>query len=553
MKTYVSVLLSCEIALAVALPILPVSATTLVTDWVDEALRAVERNRGLGPTGASRAYGILGTAMYDAWSAYEDSPISTLLSDTLQRPSIENTNANKEEAISYAAYSVLADLFPNDVSIFQAKMLALGLDPDRHTNDITTAAGIGNVMAATLLDFRHQDGSNQLGNDSLGVLGIPYSDTSGYSPVNSPDRIIDIERWTPERIPIDNTLGSIQQFLTPHWGQVTPFGLKSGDQFRPPAPEAFLLVDGATVNLDSKTITLVDGTVVPIDSSIVGTIINPDFIAQAQELVDISGNLTDEQKLIAEFWEDGGGTSYPSGHWLNFGELVSTRDNHTLDDDVAMFFALGNAIMDAGIATWESKTYYDYTRPVRAIRELGKLCLIGTFDPNLGGCAIDVWAEPGLGTQHILASDFITYQTPGGNPSPPFAEYTSGHSAFSAAAAEILKLFTGSDEFNSSVTFTPGSSRFEPGITPQDSLTLSWGTFSEAADEAGISRRYGGIHFKDGDLNSRILGRQVGQQVWDRAEFYLNGGRSIPEPATTTAILAFGGLLLLKKKRPRRF
>lgn len=548
MKAYVSLLLSCEIGLAIALPVLPASATTLVTDWVDESLRAIERNFGLGPTGGARAYGILGTAMYDAWSAYEETPISTLLADTLQRPNIENTQANKEESISYAAYRVLADLFPNDVSIFQAKMLALGFDPNLNTTDTTTAAGIGNVMAATLLDFRHQDGSNQLGNDPRGILGVPYSDTSGYSPVNSPDKIVEIDRWTPERVPIDNPLGTIQKFLMPHWEDVTPFAIESGEQFRPPAPEAFLLVDGATVNLESKTITLADGTVVAIDSSIVGTIINPDFIEQAEELVDISANLTDEQKLIAEFWEDPGGTVYPPGHWLYFGELVSTRDNNSLDDDVAMFFALGNAVMDAGIATWESKTYYDYTRPVRAIRDLGELCLIGTFDANLGGCAIDAWAGPGLGTQRILASDFITYQTPGGNPSPPFAEYTSGHSAFSAAAAEILKLFTGSDAFDASVSFTPGSSRFEPGITPQDSVSLSWATFSDAADQAGISRRYGGIHFKDGDLNGRILGRQVGREVWDRAEFFLNGGKSIPEPATTTAVLIFGGLLLLKKQ-----
>ena len=89
------------------------------------------------------------------------------------------------------------------------------------------------------------------------------------------------------------------------------------------------------------------------------------------------------------------------------------------------------------------------------------------------------------------------------DPSPPFAEYTSGHSAFSAAAAEVLRLATGSDEFAASVTFEPESSRFELGLTPNEAVTLEWDTFSEAADEAGISRLYGGIHFADGDLNGR--------------------------------------------------
>jgi hypothetical protein len=91
-----------------------------------------------------------------------------------------------------------------------------------------------------------------------------------------------------------------------------------------------------------------------------------------------------------------------------------------------------------------------------------------------------------------LATEFITYQTPGSNPSPPFPEYTSGYTGFSAAAAEILKLFTGSDVYGDSITFLPGSSCFEPEFTPVNSVTLSWDTFTDAADEAGISPCYGG-------------------------------------------------------------
>ncbi|MDY7008164.1 MAG: hypothetical protein SWX82_30600 [Cyanobacteriota bacterium] len=112
----------------------------------------------------------------------------------------------------------------------------------------------------------------------------------------------------------------------------------------------------------------------------------------------------------------------------------------------------------------------------------------------------------------------ISYQTPGGDPSPPFAEYVSGHSTFSAAGAEILERFTGSEDFGASVSFAAGESLFEPGVTPQAPLVLEWDTFSEAADEAGISRLYGGIHFDDGDLNGRELGREVGESVWERTQ-----------------------------------
>ncbi|WP_201026128.1 vanadium-dependent haloperoxidase [Mastigocoleus testarum] len=478
-----------------------------------------------GPTVASRAYAMIHTAIFDAWAAYDPKAISTQLSDDLQRPSSEITEANKIEAMSYGAYRVLRDLFPDQIEIFENSMLELGFDPHNNTTDITTAAGIGNVSAAALLDFRRQDGSNQLGDNPNGILGVPYSDNSNYQAVNSPDEIVDIERWTPERVPINAEPGEekrIQQFLTPQWGDIEPFALESGEQFRPEAPEPFLLVDGS-VNLEDKTITLEDGFTVKIDKSLIGTIINPEFIAQVEEVVDISANLTDEQKLIAEFWEDGSGTSFPPGTSMTFGQFVSARDNNNLDEDAQLFFSLGNAVFDAGIATWDAKRFYDYTRPVRAVRELGKLGLIGEFSEEKGGFVIDAW-QPGQGTQTILATEFLTYQTPGSDPSPPFAEYTSGHSSFSAAGATILELFTGSDEFGASVSFKPGESRFEPDITPSETVILQWDTFSKAADESGISRLYGGIHFTEGDLNGRKLGEEIAQSVWEKTQFFINGG-----------------------------
>ena len=493
----------------------------------DRAVQQAVINTAPGPTIASRAYAIVHTAIFDAWAAYAPTAIATQLGDDLQRPEAEITEANKEEAMSFAAYRVLTELFPDQVDIFNELMAELGFDPNNTTTDTTTAAGIGNVSAEALMEFRLEDGSNQAGNHPNGTLGVPYSDISGYEPVNPPGDPIDIERWTPELVPIDAEPGdkdSIQEFLTSYWGDVTPFALESGSQFRPEAPEPFLLVEGE-VNLEARTITLADTeSVVPITKDLIGNVINPEFIEQAEKIVDISANLTDEQKLIAEFWEDSSGTSFPPGTWMTFGQFVSARDDNTLDEDAQLFLALGNAVFDAGIATWEAKTFYDYTRPVRAVRELGELGLIGQFNLELGGFAIDAWKSPGEGTQTILATDFLTYQTPGSHPSPPFAEYTSGHSAFSAAGAEILQLFTGSDEFGGTVTFEPGESRFEHGVTPVETVTLEWDTFTEAADEAGISRIYGGIHFEDGDLNGRQLGREVGQTVWEQAQFFIQGG-----------------------------
>lgn len=502
------------------------NSPTISVLW-DKAVQLAVINAAPGPTVASRAYGILHTAMFDAWAAYDPVAISTQLGDDLQRSPSENTIANKTEAMSYAAYRVLTELFPEQSNIFDTLMADLGFALNNATTDATSPAGIGNLSAEALMAFRRQDGSNQLGNDPNGT-GVSYSDNSGYTPFNNPGESVDISRWTPELVPIGDESGTVQQFLTPQWGKVTPFGLESGNQFRPEAPQPFLAKGvNAEVDLAAKTITLDDGKVLPITRDLIGPVINPEFVAQAERLIDVSAKLTDEQKLIAEFWEDGGGTSFPPGTWMTFGQFVSARDHNSLDTDAQLFFALGNGVFDAGIATWEAKASYDYVRPVRAIRDLGKLGLVGEFDQTLGGFAINAWAGPSEGTQRILATDFLTYQTPGADPSPPFPEYTSGHSAFSASGAEILKLFTGSDSFGGAVTFESGESRFEPDVTPKNPLSLYWSTFTDAADEAGLSRIFGGIHFDEGDLNGRTLGRQVGNSALDQALFFINGGQDV--------------------------
>lgn len=143
--------------------------------------------------------------------------------------------------------------------------------------------------------------------------------------------------------------------------------------------------------------------------------INQGFITQAEEVVAASAALSEEEKVIAEFWEDGGGTAFPPGTWMTFGQFVSARDGHTLDQDAQLFFTLGNAVMDAGIATWEAKQFYDYVRPVSAIRDLEELGLIGEWGTDYAGndgFVITAYAGEALGATQILATDFVTYQNP---------------------------------------------------------------------------------------------------------------------------------------------
>lgn len=481
----------------------------------------------VGPTVAARAYAMLHTAIYDAWATYDDTAVrisfdqqignnETLATIAAAAP-VEGAQA---KAMSYAAITVLQALFPDQEALIRSVM------EDRlgHSmqNDGSVAAAVGIDAAQDLLALRIDDGANQSGNYA--------AEPDAYTPVNAdPDSITDITKWTPEYVPIGSG-ENLQGFLTPQWGDVESFSLAeladgSTDHadHRPEAPQPFFTDAYADAVLDFETKTIThEGVVMDVDKSLIGTVINPHFIEQAEEVVAFSANLTDEEKTIAEFAEDGGGTAFPPGTFMAFAQFVSARDNHDLDTDAQMFMAMANAMLDASVATWEAKTFYDYVRPVRAIRDLGELGLIGEFDAALDGYVIEAWAGPGLGTQTILATDFITFQRPDTDPSPPFSEYTSGHSGFSAAGAEVLKLFTGSDDFGGSVTFAPGSTQFEEGV-PGETVVLDWETFSDAADDAGISRLYGGIHFTEGDQNGRALGRQVGEQAYELAQSFIDG------------------------------
>jgi hypothetical protein len=226
--------------------------------------------------------------------------------------------------------------------------------------------------------------------------------------------------------------------------------------------------------------------------------------------MDFSANLTDGQKSIVEYWADGPNTELPPGHWALFAQKVSHDHGYGIDDDVKMFFALSNAMLDASIAVWDCKRAFDYVRPITAIRFL------------MTGKQIRAWGGPFKGTQTIDGAQWQAYQT-GVQPTPAFPEFSSGHSAFSAAGAEVLRSYTGSDVFGGSVTIKAGSSGVEPGTVPAADITLSWPTFTDAANQAGMSRRYGGIHFREGDLQSRAMGKLIGAQAWAKALTYFAG------------------------------
>jgi hypothetical protein len=452
----------------------------VVIQWNNAALQGV-RDSKIGPPMVARALAIVHTCIYDAWAAYDERAFGTQLGGSLRQHHSKHKLADKNKAMSFAAYRGVVDLFPVDkATVFDPLMAKLGYDPNDWSTDTNAPSGIGNVACAAVLNFRHNDGSNQLGN--LTASGVAYADYTGYVPLNppstvpvNPTTVVDVNHWQPLTYFDASGTFVTPKYIAPFWGRVRPFALSSGDQFR-------LLISQSGPALFGSAA----------------------FVKQAQDLITISANLTDAQKMIAEYWADGPRSELPPGHWDLFAQFVSARDENDLNDDVKMFFAMTNAIFDAGIVAWDAKRAFDSVRPVTAIPFLFQ------------GQQIQAWGGPFRGAVTMDGRDWIPYQ-PSTFPTPPFPECSSGHSTFSAAGAEILKLFTGSDAFGNSVMFLPGSSKIEPGHTPVQPVTLTWNTFKDAADQAGISRRYGGIHFEIGDLTGRATGKLVADQVWAKA------------------------------------
>jgi hypothetical protein len=459
---------------------------TLSVKWTQAALEAIrqlgsapaaERAR-IGPPMVARSLALLHSAIYDAWAVHDPSALPVRLS--LARV-VGATQVQIERSLSQAAHKVLVDQFPTQAATFNALLTSLGGNPGNTSEDPATPEGRGNLAAKATLNAAHDDGANQSG--SLSASGAIYADTTAYAAVNLPMQVTvpaqpsDIaapDRWQPLAYLDGGGVTRIPGFIAPHWLRVRPFALSTAGQFRPGPPAA---------------------------------ITSQAFLDQARHVVDVQDKLVTRQKVIAEYWADGPNSELPPGHWELFAAFVSQRDHHSLAQDVKLFFALANAIHDAAIATWECKRHYDYARPVTTIRHLmrGKRLRgwTGSTEATIDG---EAWRP-------YQVSTF---------PTPPFPEYTSGHSAFSAAAAEVLMRFTGSDHFGGSFT-QPGPLRVEPGLSSAPGTVLSWSTFSAAAQEAGESRLYGGIHFYEGNVAGLAMGRKVGAQAFDLAQRHWSG------------------------------
>ncbi|MBL7962800.1 MAG: vanadium-dependent haloperoxidase [Flavobacteriales bacterium] len=454
----------------------PIGAKNMAYRWGTIALVAMaddtDRNRPRPPIGA-RMLALPMIAQFDAWSCY-DAVAEPVYLEAARRPEDERTLANKEKAISYAMARVLQVIFPHDSSLFADSLRTMGYDPTDRSLDLTTPQGIGNLAAKTVLDARRNDGSNQFGDDPRAPK--PYGDYTMYRPVNTADTMRNIDRWQPKYFvrEEDSSLWA-PGCLAPYWGHVKPFALDSASQFRPSPPP----VMGDTL-----------------------------LARELRQVIDVQAGLTNEQKALVEFMRDGPRSVQQAGHWLIFARDVSLRDQHTLDRDVQMYFILTTTAMDCFIACWDAKMFYDNARPYQQIHHL------------FGDSIITGWAGPHKGMVQMKGTQWRPY-SPDSFLCPPFPAYPSGHSTVSGGCAKALELFTGSDRYGVEVRLLPGWLT-EPGIT-QDSITLSFPTFSNTAEQAGWSRVLGGYHIQTDNVEGLALGRRVAEVDFAKCMAHIKG------------------------------
>lgn len=392
----------------IALLIGTLAHADVITDWNNAALDAIRADHTAPPI-ASRSLAILHVAIYDAVNGIARTHEPYLVQSEVP------ASASREAAASAAAHETLVNLFPASSPSFDALHFAiLSAIPDGPHK--TAGVVWGEFVASQILAVRANDGFDA-------ILPPPNGSGPGV--------------WVP-------TPPAFLPYLLPQWGFVTPFGMTSSSQFRPPGPPSLICERYAS-----------------------------DYDEVKRLGAAVGSTRTNEQTQIALFWADGAGTETPPGHWNSIAQILAAAQGNTLEQNARLFALLNIAMADAAICAWDAKYTFDFWRPVTAI---------GFAEPQLN------WAS------------FIV--------TPPFPDYVSGHSTFSGAAATVLPWFFGTND----LPFTTGSD-FLPGVQ------RSFSTCMDAAEEAAMSRIYGGIHFRSASEDGLQAGINIGE--WAATHYLL--------------------------------
>ncbi len=421
---------------------------TVARQWNEALLEAI-REDFARPTVHARNLFHVSAAMYDAWAAYNEYADTYFLGKTVHGFTIPfepnllpaGTQADQEKAISYAAFRLLNHRFANSpgalttLARFESLMDFLGYDPEVTTIDYTSGpAGLGNYIAEFVINYGLQDGSNE--SDSyLNQVYEPVNEFLAPAEPGNPN-MTDPNRWQPLALDVfidqsgNVTSNNTPEFLSPEWGQVSPFSLKEEDKttferdgfeyqvYHDPGPPPFLDPENggglsdeykwgfALVSVWSSHLNDTFEEMIDISPASIGNLDIDNFPTDWESFRDFYDLLeggdpspgrsvnpvtgaayipqmvprSDYGRVLAEFWADGPDSETPPGHWFTI--LNYVNDHSALEKkfkgrgqivgdlqwDVMSYLVLGGAMHDVAIAAWGIKGRYDYVRPISAIR-----------------------------------------------------------------------------------------------------------------------------------------------------------------------------------------
>ena len=562
-----------------------VKADSVARIWNEQNLDAI-RIDFPAPTVHARNLFHTSIAMWDAWAAYDRTAFGYLHREDAAGTSDIGTARDETISYAafgiLSSRYLRSTSAATSRDALRTQMIDLGYDPDFVSTDGDSAAALGNRIAQTILNFYSNDGSLE----TLNYADNSYTARNqALILANSGTTMSDPNRWQPLAFDVAQTQNgqvadNVQIYVGSHWGAVRPFAMPAvpdGTVFHDPGEPpklgtdtdaefkaANLVVLRRSRDLDPTRPAMIDISPNASGNNTLGTNDGSGYTSNPATGAPYVANvvpLGDYGRVLAEFWADGPDSETPPGHWNSLANSVTehpdfeARLNGTgeilpaLEWDVKMYFALNSALHDAAVAAWGVKRIYDYVRPISSIRFLsvnGTLPLetdlveLVTAESSAAGerhegltvgkIAVHVWGgEPDdpetefTGTRWIHGEDWLPYQRDT-FVTPAFAGYVSGHSCFSRAAAEVLTRMTGSTYFPGGMgSFTAPANdflEFEEG--PSVDVTLQWATYYDAADEAGISRLYGGIHVPADDGPGRVIGSQVGIAAYELAAKYFD-------------------------------
>ena len=428
-----------------------------------------------------RYFHLVINAAYDAVAPYHPTAVGSY-SRLGRRPASETADSrNVNIAVLYAVYRSLMFMVPEEEDTWRDMMSGVGLDPDDDSLDPSTPVGIGNAAALAVMEGRRDDGSNQFG-DAGGrrYNPMPFSDTTGYQPVNTAFELTHPGRWQPAFVRRGTGNWRVQQFVTPQKANTEPYAPFDPREFRFAPP-----VDSDPHDVDA-------------------------YKAQVDAVLAASAGLTDEQKMMAEFFDN------------KVRDAISpppVKAGASMMEFIILDFLLGVAGFDAGIVTWQEKRRYDAVRPFSAIRHV------------YGDEPVKAWGGPGKGAVEMAAGEWQSYIPLADHP-----EYPSASACVCEAQAQAMRRYTGKDSTDGwVVSVKAGSSRVEPGVTPAEDLSFRIDTWTDFSRLCGQSRVWGGTHFQPSVDEARKECTAIGDLGFEYVRKLVDGtaparGKSRPLP-----------------------